>query len=234
MIKKPKISDERIKNILKQLSENKKWKEIKFGNTLEPSGTISKVLKWWITPKSPSEPECLSWEEAKAFCGNNDNILKLRVNYLKRIHLTGTQQRELEHHFDELAGIVHILLLNLEKWSRYGDTAEKVNIIDGGILDFRLFTLSEESELPMEKRNYQMEKVDGYLANECLLPHFNYQFDYTFKDLRELTPKTVTKDIRDNLEYLAHSKAFTFCPTCPVCQGIGNLLHKSSIKPNQG
>lgn len=72
-IKKPKIPDGKIQEILVLLSENTKWDDIEFQASCSRN-TISRVKFWF---------ESLPWEEAKVFCHDDEAILRLRDDYLK-------------------------------------------------------------------------------------------------------------------------------------------------------
>jgi DNA-binding XRE family transcriptional regulator len=120
-------------------------------------------------------------------------------------------------HREQLGLAADALLSNADKWSRYPEVRGGVNIVDGGMLDHRLWAMGEEFSKPVRERAHELEKADSFLA-ECLLEHYRYEFPETLRDWRELTPETIERDIHSNLRLLAHSRDFRVCPSCPVCQ----------------
>ena len=72
-IKKPKIPDDKILEILALLAENKKWDDIEYEVSCSRN-TISKAKSWFNS---------LPWQEAKVFSRDDKKILSIRGDYLK-------------------------------------------------------------------------------------------------------------------------------------------------------
>lgn len=72
-IKKSKIPDDKILEILALLAENKKWDDIEYEVPCSRN-TISKAKSWFNS---------LLWQEAEAFSQDSEKILSIRGDYLR-------------------------------------------------------------------------------------------------------------------------------------------------------
>jgi len=127
------------------------------------------------------------------------------------------QDTLLIEHFNELAGIARTLafrqkwLLDNQQWLFYNNFPRFSGTIDWGI------KATGESAA---RYNKELAPPIDLILSKLLLLHFNWQFRELALDFWHKIPAGKEKQVVDKLTVLGYGKAFTICPTCPVCQSL--------------
>jgi len=132
-------------------------------------------------------------------------------------------QHQLEKHLDDLAQTAKILVHHCRRLLRYKDNGNVEAM--GDVFSHLSFwwkpnqTILGPGEGIDPTREFRYENkhlIDPYLA-KLLYIHYEGEFDKPpFKEWNQLSTENISREITDNLEYLAHG-GLEPCPKCSIC-----------------
>jgi len=209
MTKRKDLSDNESLAILRRLAQTPRpSQEIVAEETRHRKAKIGEVLKKYLD---------MTWEEAKAFCGNDQHILRLRKDYVVRRVAAEREARikteqaaeETEQHFAQLDYARTAIVDNYKKW--VGNPVVNFNRIGELIYGGSVYEIT-----PWGGQMCDLMEVDKAIAKKLLI-HLKAE-STEFANVHDFTDLTNDRHSRKIINLLqAHTTKYQGdCKDCPA------------------